>query len=89
MSTVTPLKNKIIIGEVVKSKQTASGIVVKGNIDAEVRLAKVIAVGPDVIEVKVDDYVIPEWHKAKPVMIDGMQRAVILEDDIIGIVDKE
>lgn len=88
MSTVKPLKNKIVIAEIKKETSTASGILIKGNIDADVKLAKVIAVGPDCIDVKEGDAVVPDWSKGRPVMIDGMQRAVLTEDDIIGIVEE-
>ena len=88
MATVNPLGKKVIIAEIKKETTTASGIMIKGNIDADVKLAKVIAVGPDCIDIKVGDKIIPEWSKARPVMIDTNQRAVILEDDIIGIVEE-
>ena len=88
MSSVNPLGKKVIIAEIKKETTTSSGIMIKGNIDADVKLAKIIAVGPDCIDVKVGDTVIPIWAKATPIMIDTSQRAVILEDDIIGIVEE-
>ena len=51
----------------------------------EVSKATVIAIGPDVTEVKVGDVIIPEWAKASPVKIGDVQRAMIKEENIIAI----
>ena len=88
MSSVNPLGKKVIIAEIKKETTTASGIMIKGNIDADVKLAKIIAVGPDCIDVKIGMTVVPDWSKGRPVMIDGSQRAYLSEDDIIGIVEE-
>lgn len=58
----TPLSDKVIIERIEGDKQTSSGIILKRS--DEVDRAKVIAIGPDVDEVRVGDVVLLNWNAA-------------------------
>ena len=57
-----PLQDKIIVERIVTEKQTASGIILKSSDEPD--RAKVVAIGPDVTEVKVGDVVLLNWNAA-------------------------
>ena len=57
-----PLHNKVIVERIAGQNVTDSGIVLQRS--NEVDRAKVIAIGPDVDEVSVDDIVLIDWNKA-------------------------
>ena len=58
----TPLADKVIIYRIPAEKVTASGIVLQRS--DEVDKAKIVAIGPDVDEVQVDDVVLVNWNAA-------------------------
>ena len=88
MTTITPLHNKIYIAETKKTEQSASGIILTGNKGGDTVAALVLAIGPDVKDVKVGDKIMIDWSKCQAVTVDGIQRAVIKEDDVIGVFEE-
>ena len=83
---VTPLKDRVLIAEVKKENVTASGIVIEGR-TGETSPGKVLAIGPDVKEVKIGDTVYLDWSKSSLVKVGGDQRVVIKEEDIYGVLE--
>jgi co-chaperonin GroES (HSP10) len=57
-----PLKNNIIVTRIAAEKQTASGIILKYTEGPD--RAKVVALGPKVDEVQIDDELLVNWNKA-------------------------
>jgi co-chaperonin GroES (HSP10) len=57
-----PLHNKVVIQRIENDKTSLSGIILSSS--GEPDRAKVIAVGPEVTEVSVDDIVMLDWNKA-------------------------
>ena len=57
-----PLQNKVIVQRVENQAVSSGGIIL--NKSEEPDRAKVIAIGPDVDEVSVDDVVLLDWNKA-------------------------
>ena len=85
---VNPLKKNVLVAERNRENTTASGIVVQGTEGlGESKSAKVLAVGPEVTEVKVGDTVYLMWNKAKLVKVDGAQRAIVAEEDIVAVLE--
>lgn len=83
---VKPLGKKVFVGENKREATTASGIVIQGNDSkGDSKSGTVLAIGPDVTEVKVGDVIYLMWNKSKPVTIDGVQRVIIDEDDIVAV----
>lgn len=85
MATITPLKNNIYIAEAKKKAQSESGIILTSERGGDTAPAIVLAVGPAVTEVKVNDRLLVDWSKSSAVTIDGVQRAVIKEEDVIAV----
>lgn len=83
---VLPLKTQVLVAENKKEDTTESGIIIEGTRGiGNTAKATVLAVGPDVTDVKVDDVVLLDWTKASPVKIGDVQRAMIKEEFIIAV----
>jgi co-chaperonin GroES (HSP10) len=83
---IRPMSDRVLIAQNAKQETTESGIILEGTRGTgEITKATVLAIGPDVTEVKVGDVVLPEWAKASPVKIDGKERAMIKEEFIIAV----
>ena len=86
MTTVTPLKKKVLVAENKVEQTTESGIILEGTTsNRESKRGTVIAVGPQVELVKVGDVILLEWAKAQVVKIDDAQRVIIDEDNIVAV----
>jgi len=83
-----PLGKKVLIAEIKRESTTSSGIIIEGkDAGGDSRSGKVLAVGPEVTSVSVDDKVLLEWNKAAVVSIDGAQRVVVLEGHIVAVLE--
>ena len=86
---VKPLKKNVLVAQVEREAATTSGIILQGaSGDGNTATAKILAIGPDVTEVAVGDEVFLTWSKGKPVTVDGAQRVMIAEEDIVAVLEK-
>ncbi len=76
---IRPLKNKVALKEVKKESTTASGIYLMSDVLAETPIFGVVAIGPDVVDVKIGDQVLIEIGKS--VMADS--GTLVIEDKFI------
>jgi len=86
--SVRPLHDKVLIAEGKKDTTTESGIILDGRGLGNTTPGVVLAVGPDVNEVKEGDTVYIDWSKSSPVNIDGAQRVMISESEIIAVLEE-
>jgi len=85
---VVPMKDKVLVAENKRENTTSSGIVIEGASGlGESKTGTVLAIGSDVKDVKVGDVIYLEWNKAQVVTIDGAQRVIIKEENIVAVVD--
>ena len=84
---VKPLKDKVLIAEGKKDTTTESGIILDGRGLGNTTPGIVVAVGPDVKEVKEGHTVYLDWSKSSPVNVDGAQRVMISEKEIIAVIE--
>ena len=82
---ITPLKDRVIIELVQKETTTASGIVLSSADPAEANRGKVIAVGQEVLDVKVGNVILANWNKATKSKVDQDEFYIIKEEDIIAV----
>jgi chaperonin GroES len=83
---VTPLSDRVLVAENKKENKTESGIILEGTRGTgETARATVLAIGPEVKDVKVGNVVLIDWAKASPVKVGDVQRAIIKEEFIIGV----
>jgi len=87
---VRPLGKKVLIAENKREDTTASGIILEGTQGlGESKTGTVLAIGPEVKAVEVGNKVLLMWNKAAVVTIDGAQRVMILEEDIVAVLEDE
>jgi co-chaperonin GroES (HSP10) len=86
-----PIKSKILIQLHNNEKETVleSGIVLTTKDRDEAQLAKVLAIGPEVEFVKVDDIILPNWNQAAPTKFEKEDYFLVKEDDVVMIVEDE
>jgi co-chaperonin GroES (HSP10) len=82
-----PLKNFVCVTQPAAEQTTESGILLTGaGIQSGSKPARVEAIGPDVIDVKVGDTIAIKWDEALPITLkNGDYAALISEDSIYGI----
>ena len=85
---IKPLKDKLLIAEGKKDTTTESGIILDGRGLGNTTPGIVLAIGPDVQEVKEGDTVYFDWSKSKPVTVNGAQRVMISESEIIAVLEE-
>ena len=85
---VQPLRSKVIVAENYIESKSESGIILDG-IDSlrQTPHATVLAIGPEVTDVAVGDVVMLEWNKATIITVDGAQRAVIDQSNIMMVIE--
>ena len=90
-----PLANNLLMTEIPKKeKVTASGLVIPGDkteVDYREKrgrpeIVKIVAVGPKVLSVKVNDEVLIKGYMIDELVIDDKKYLVGQEDAIIGII---
>ena len=81
------LKNNIVVGEVAVEKKTESGLILTQNMETGSRPAKVVAIGPDVTQVKIGEQIVIKWAEAIAVSENGQQYAIVSEDHVYGVFD--
>lgn len=82
-----PIKNNLIVELIEKEKITQSGIVLSSADPAEANKGKVLKIGPDVLDVKEGDFILPNWNKARLAKFMNTDFYVVSEDDVVLIFD--
>lgn len=83
---IIPLKDRILVAENNSETKTESGIILEGATSVrESKRATVLAIGPDVKDVKVGDVILLEWNKAAVVKVGDAQRAMIKEENVVAV----
>jgi co-chaperonin GroES (HSP10) len=85
---IKPMHKKVLVAQNKNVAKSESGIILD-NADSvrESHTGTVLAIGPEVTEVKIDNEVLCDWPKAQVVTIDGAQRVMIDEENIVAVLD--
>lgn len=79
-----PLKDKIAVVRIKNKLETDSGIALTKN-TSEVDRARVIAIGPLVDSVKMDDVLLIDWNKSSVTKIDDIPVYMIAEEHVVAV----
>lgn len=83
---IKPLADRVVaLREEVQSK-TASGIYLPDSSKEKSVLAKIVAVGPDVKNLKVDDRIVYKEYSTNELKINNQEYLIIKEEDVLAIV---
>lgn len=86
MDNIKPLKDIVLVAENKREATTASGIILESG-TGDSKTATILAIGPKVESVKVGDKVLINWTKGQIVSINGAQRVMIKEEDIVAVLE--
>ncbi len=81
-----PLADRIVMEQLEAEETTASGIVLPGSAQEKPKMAKVIAIGKDVKEVKAGDQVIYKSYGPDEVKVEGKEYLIGKEEDLLAVV---
>lgn len=84
---IKPLRNKILIEEIAHENVSASGLVLAGNPNGDIKRSKVLAIGNEVQDVKVDDVLIIDWQYASKSSFNNKTVFIITEDNVIAVIE--
>ena len=84
---VKPLGERIVATREEAAAKTASGLYLPDNAKEKSQIAKVVAVGADVKEVKTDERIIVREYSTTDVKIDGVEYLIVKEEDVLAVVE--
>ncbi len=88
MSKIQPLADRIVAEAVEASEKTDSGFYLPQDAKEKPQMAKVVAVGKDVTEVKKGDTIIYPKFGTTDIKIDNDELMILKEEDVLGIIKK-
>ncbi|WXA84489.1 co-chaperone GroES [Pendulispora rubella] len=97
MSNIRPLQDRILIKRVKEEEKTKGGIIIPDTAKEKPIEGEVVAVGNgkrlddgklQPLDVKVGDRVLFGKYSGTEVKIDGEDRLIIREDDVLGVIEK-
>ena len=97
MANIRPLQDRVILKRVKEEEKTKGGIIISDTAKEKPIEGEVVAVGSGKtledgtvrkLDVKVGDRVLFGKYSGTEVKIDGEERLIVREDDILGILDK-
>ena len=78
-----PIKNNLLVELIQKEKITKSGIVLSVADRDEVNRGVILAVGPEVIDLKVGDNILPNWNAGRQTKYENQDLWIVNEDDVV------
>jgi len=97
MANIRPLQDRVILKRVKEEEKTKGGIIIPDTAKEKPVEGEVIAVGNGKVmddgsvkklDVKVGDRVLFGKYSGTEVKIDGEERLIVREDDILGVLEK-
>ena len=86
---IKPTRKNILIAEIARQSTSAGGIIIEGARSTnDHQMARALAIGSEVEFVKVGDELLVDWAKGAVINLDGQQRVLISEDNVIAVIDK-
>ena len=86
---IHPLADRIVLEQLEQEEQTKSGIILPDSAQEKPKMAKVLAVGKDVKEVKEGDVVLYKSYRPDDVKVDNTDYMVAKEEDILATVKEK
>lgn len=87
-ATIKPLADRIVAVREAAENKTASGLYLPDAAKEKPVMAKVVAVGKEVKEVKVGDKVVYKEYAPTELKIDGQEYLILKEEDILALITK-
>ena len=86
---IKPTKSFVLVAAMKQENVTPGGIVIESSSGTgDSKRAKVLAIGPDVLDVQVGDVVMLDWTKGQLVTVEGAQRVMVKEEHIVAVLEE-
>lgn len=85
ISPIRPLADRVVAVRETAQEKTSSGLYLPETAKEKPVVAKVIATGPDVKQVAVDDRIIYKEYTVTELKIDNTEYLIVKEDDVLGV----
>ena len=86
---IKPTRKNILVAQVARQTISSGGIIIEGARSTnDHQLARALAIGPEVEFVKEGDELLIDWAKGSVIDVEGQQRVLISEDNVIAIIDR-
>jgi chaperonin GroES len=79
-----PLADRVVAVKEQAQNKTAAGLYLPDSAKEKSAIAKVVAVGADVKEIKVDERIIYKEYSTTEVKIDGVEYLLVREEDVLA-----
>ena len=81
-----PLADRVVAVRDAVQTQTASGIYLPDNAKEKPVLAKVVAVGPEVKNIKIGAKIVYKEYSTTELKIDGTEYIIVKEEDVLATI---
>ena len=82
-----PLDDRVVAIREEAATKTNSGLYLPVDKKEKSQIAKVVAVGSNVKEVKVDDRIVVREYSTTNIKVDGVEYIIVKEEDILAIAE--
>lgn len=82
-----PLDDRIVAVREEAADRTTSGLYLPTDKKEKSQIAKVVAVGKNVKEVRVDDRVVVREYSTTDVKVDGVEYLIVKEEDVLAVAE--
>lgn len=87
MSTpIKPLLDRVLAVREETQTKTASGLFLPEGVKEKPVMAKVLAVGPDVKGLKVNDRIVYKEYTTTDLKVDGVEYLIVKEEDVLAVI---
>jgi len=86
MINIQPLADRLVAEPQEASAKTSTGIYLPSDAKEKPQMAKVVAVGKDVKEVKKGDVVLHGSYSGEKVKVEAVEYIILKEEDVLGVV---
>lgn len=80
-----PTQDNVFVTEVAREATTKSGIILTGSAETGVKPGQVLAIGPDVNDIKVGDKIYLRWGDGLPVTHEGTKGIITSQKSILAV----
>jgi len=80
---IKPIGKRIVVELIEKETVSAGGIVLTRTDADEVTRGKVLAVGPEVVDISVGDVILANWNKGQKMKMENFDAYVVKEEDVV------
>lgn len=82
-----PLNDRIVAIREEAATKTNSGLYLPADKKEKSQIAKVVAVGTNVKEVRIDDRIVVREYSTTDIKVDGIEYLIVKEEDVLAIVE--